>query len=188
MDIANLFREDNDFNICKSWLCNSTGGQTYSLSDWFGRKLHPCPTDALTTEYYNIVDGCFTTQEWEDAIGYFHDCKVDGEDTDKEAGKMVKRLNDYIDRLNAKIDALKRIPPGEMKNMKALNKNKEIENTIRSLLSDAVAGCYIKNVIDNIKDDVIEDVNDAADPEEWNDDDVRLSIGRVLYKRLNIEI
>lgn len=188
MDNANLFKEDNDFNICKSWLCNSTEGQTYSLSDWFGNKIHPCPTDALAVEYDNIIGGCFNTQEWEDAIGFRHDFKVDGEYTDKETEKMVSRINDYIDRLNAKIDAMQRVSPDEIKNLKVLNKNKEIECTIHSLLYNTVTRDYIENIIDNIKDDVIDDVNETASPEEWNIYDVRLAIGRVLYKRLNIEV
>lgn len=188
MDIANLFMEDTDFNICKSWLCNSTDGQTYSLSDWFGRKIHPCPVDVLSSDYENVLENCFASDEWEDSIGYFHDFKVDSKTTDIEAKKMANRLNAYIGKLNAKIDALKRIPPGEMKNMKTLNKNKEIEHAIRCALNNAVAGCYIENIVNSIKDDVIEDVNKSVGPEWWDGDDVRLAVGRVLHKRLNNEI
>jgi hypothetical protein len=188
MGNANLFMEDTDFNICKSWLCNSTDGETYILSDWFGRKLHPCPVNVLHSEYEDILDGCFSSEEWEYSIGYFHDFKVDSEITDIEAEKLANRLNAYVNTLNAKIDALKKISPGEMKNIKALEKNSEIKHIIRSLLAYSVAGCYMENIVNNIKDDVIEDINESTDSEEWSSDDVRLAIGRVLSKRLNIEI
>ena len=104
MDKANLFTEDNDFNICKSWLCDSTGGQTYSLSDWFGKKLVPCPAEFL----WNELEGCFCSQEWEDSIGYKHDYKVDDPKVDEEAQAMADRINAYIGKLNRQIENLKK--------------------------------------------------------------------------------
>lgn len=105
MDKANLFTEDNDFNICKSWLCDSTGGQTYSLSDWFGKKLVPCPEEFFCNE----LEGCFCSQEWEDAIGYEHAVyKVDDPKVDEVAQSMADRLNAYIAKLNRKIEGLKK--------------------------------------------------------------------------------
>ena len=104
MDKPNIFTEDNDFNICKSWLCDSTDGQTYSISDWFGKKLVPCPVEFFCNE----LEGCFCTQEWEDAIGYKHDYKVDDPKVDMEAFTMVVRLNAYIDKLNRRIEDLKK--------------------------------------------------------------------------------
>ena len=43
MDKANIFTEDNDFNICKSWLCGATDGATFSIGDWWWKKIDECP-------------------------------------------------------------------------------------------------------------------------------------------------
>lgn len=109
MDRPNLFMEDNDFNICKSWLCDSTDGQTYSLSDWFGGKLHDCPADCPKELYWDeIITGCFNTEEWEDAIGWRHDYMVDDPKVDEEAQAMADKLNAYIGKLNRQIENLKK--------------------------------------------------------------------------------
>ena len=103
MDKPNIFREDTDFNICKSWLCGSTDGQTYSISDWFGKKIIPCPETISRITYENILDNCFCTQEWEDSIGWKHDYAVNDPEVDEVASKMVDDLNRYIGGLNEKI-------------------------------------------------------------------------------------
>lgn len=42
-----------------------------------------------------------------------------------------------------------------------------------------------QSVTDLIIDDVVKDVEECADGENWNDSDVRLAIGRVLIQRLS---
>ncbi len=47
---------------------------------------------------------------------------------------------------------------------------------------------YSRLISDKIVDAVARDIYETADPEDWNMDDVRLAVGRVLCKRLRIEI
>jgi hypothetical protein len=47
---------------------------------------------------------------------------------------------------------------------------------------------YIRPIAESIVEDVAQDIYETADREEWNSDDVRLAVGRVLCKKLNIEI
>ena len=52
-----------------------------------------------------------------------------------------------------------------------------------SIISDD----YSSHIFDLIQDEVAEDIKECA-AERYNDDDVRLAVGRVLVKRLGIEI
>ena len=61
----------------------------------------------------------------------------------------------------------------------------EIRNVAYDILTDSVSDCYSHYIIDDIIDDVVDDVEEAADG-NWNEDDVRFAIGRVLMKRLNL--
>lgn len=106
MDIANIFREDNDFNIVKSWLCGSTDGQTYSICEWYEKKLLDRPEGVSRSKYDDIVSDLFCCTEWEDSIGYKHDYKVDDPAVDEAAREVVERLNAFIDKTNAKIRKL----------------------------------------------------------------------------------
>lgn len=103
MDKPNLFMEDNDYNICLSWLCDSTDGQTYSISDWFGKKLK-CQKGMDEVEYAQCFWGVFSWPVWEDAIGYDHNFRVDDPEAHKRAKEMVARLNKLIAMLNENPD------------------------------------------------------------------------------------
>ena len=46
---------------------------------------------------------------------------------------------------------------------------------------------YLREIADGILDDVNEDVRCSAD-KDYNEDDIRLAIGRVLCDRLGIEV
>lgn len=100
MDTPNIFKEDTDFNICKSWLCGSTDGQTYSISDHFGAKMRR-PDGMDEMEWWNLTEGFFNWQVWEDVVGWKHDYKVDDPEVDIAAQKMADGLNALIDKLNA---------------------------------------------------------------------------------------
>ena len=56
-----------------------------------------------------------------------------------------------------------------------------------SALQFAVGNDYVQLVADSILDDVAADIAAAAD-EDYNSDDVRMAVGRVLCKRLNVEM
>lgn len=72
-----------------------------------------------------------------------------------------------------------------------MSRTEEIEEivvndyTYRLLLS-AMAEEYAGRIADKIYDEVAQDLHECAD-ENWNDDDIRLAIGRVLCKKLEIE-
>ena len=108
MDKANLFTEDNDFNICKSWLCGSTDGATWSLSEWYNKKVAECPVGVDRVKYDCETDGIFSCEEWEEAVGWKYDYKVDDPNVDAVALAMAMRLNVYIDKWNRKIEELKK--------------------------------------------------------------------------------
>jgi hypothetical protein len=70
--------------------------------------------------------------------------------------------------------------------------NKGAELFIRTqtidCLKECVADDYVKPIMENIIDDVIEDVLCCADIQFMNIVDIRLAIGRTLIKKLGIEI
>ena len=105
MDVANLFTEDTDFNICLSWLCGSTDGATYSISDHFGKKMK-CPEGMAVAEWEEKTYDFFNWVAWENAVGWKHDYKIDDPKAKKEAERMVKDLNALIDRVNREPDYL----------------------------------------------------------------------------------
>lgn len=49
-----------------------------------------------------------------------------------------------------------------------------------------VSDDYWTAIAESIADDVVQNVRETADPEEWNEDDIRLAVGRVLCDRLGI--
>lgn len=51
----------------------------------------------------------------------------------------------------------------------------------------AISNDYISQIAESIADDVADDV-DSSTNADWNDDDVRLAVGRVLCNRLHIVI
>lgn len=50
-----------------------------------------------------------------------------------------------------------------------------------------ISSDYAPVIINALADDVAQDVWETADRENFNDDDVRMAVGRVLMKRLGIE-
>lgn len=90
MHTINIFTEDTDLNIVKSWLCNSTDGQTYPF-DRFVMRIK-CP-------WVDLIE-----EKWEAIIGNKHDYKVDDPALEGEAEALLKRLNEFIDDVNANPD------------------------------------------------------------------------------------
>ena len=56
-----------------------------------------------------------------------------------------------------------------------------------SALQFAVGNDYVHLIADSILDDVAADIEAAAD-EDYNSDDVRMAVGRVLCSRLKVEM
>lgn len=103
MDIPNLFTEDTDFNICLSWLCGSTEGQTYSINDFFCKKIKILK-GMSESEFWGKVNDFFISPRWDEAIGAKHDYKIDDPKVTIEARQMAHRLNALIERLNVDPD------------------------------------------------------------------------------------
>ena len=55
-------------------------------------------------------------------------------------------------------------------------------------LLGAISRDYSKSIADAIANAVARDIHETADNEDWNIDDMRLAVGRVLCKRLGISI
>lgn len=55
-------------------------------------------------------------------------------------------------------------------------------------VNGAISRDYSKSIADAIADAVARDIHETADHEDWGMDDVRLAVGRVLCKRLHIEV
>lgn len=71
--------------------------------------------------------------------------------------------------------------------------SKKKKDAIRRVMEGMTASYQISDsywpcIIDAILDKVAQDVEECADPKEWNEDDVRLAVGRVLCEALGIEI
>lgn len=118
MEVRNLFTEDTDFNIVKSWLCDSTDGQTFSISEHFDKKIR-CPVGMDANEHWNLTEDFFNSDPWESTLGYEHEYKVDDPEIDKITEEKVKALNALIDRLNKDPDYLNwDIPEGKKESVK----------------------------------------------------------------------
>jgi len=66
---------------------------------------------------------------------------------------------------------------------------KEDKQLIKTIVLEHMVGIMdtdqARTATDLIIDDVVKDVEECADGENWNDSDVRLAIGRVLIQRLS---
>ena len=68
-------------------------------------------------------------------------------------------------------------------------KDKQFINEIiyRKFLSIGFDSIDAGSVADALTDEVVEDVEETADPENWHSGDVEMALARVLKKRLGIE-
>ena len=64
----------------------------------------------------------------------------------------------------------------------------ELIGAYEDSLLGGISRDYSKSIAEAIADDVARDVHETADHEDWNIDDVRLAVGRVLCKRLGISV
>lgn len=83
--------------------------------------------------------------------------------------------------------------------MKKMNneQRKEIEMQISRIMTNAISSDYVRHILEHENkkgktfiDDVIDDVMCTSAWEDegyYNEDDIRLAIGRVLEERLNIQ-
>ena len=93
-DVINLWREDSDFNVVRTWLVGGTGGQTYSILDRF------LPRIKIDEEKY-VYDFCDIEPEIDEIIGYKHDYKLDDPDLVSRAWTIVNELDTFVGEVNA---------------------------------------------------------------------------------------
>lgn len=65
----------------------------------------------------------------------------------------------------------------------------ELRNDVRRIFAESVSTEYTKIILDKIEDDIVSDVVETSAYEEdgsYNDDDIRLAIGRVLINKMGI--
>lgn len=91
-EIKNLWSEDTDENIVRSWLVGITDGQTWSVNGHFLSRI--------TTDKFDCNFDCIEA-EWDDIIGYKHDWKLDDWKLEAEVERIVRELNALIDEINA---------------------------------------------------------------------------------------
>ena len=89
MDCANIFSEDTDINIIKSWLVGCSDGQTYPICDRFLPRIK-----ALNMDFANIEGA------WDDIIGWKYDYKIDDPKLNDVANDILKNINEFIDTVN----------------------------------------------------------------------------------------
>ena len=89
MDCANIFSEDTDINIIKSWLIGCSDGQTYPINDRFLPRIK-----CLKFNFDRIEE------QWDNIIGFKTDYKIDDPNLDKVANDILKNINEFIDNMN----------------------------------------------------------------------------------------
>ena len=89
MDCANIFAEDTDINIIKSWLIGCSNGQTYPIKDRFLPRIK-----ALNMDFDNIEEAL------DNIIGWKYDYKIDDQKLNDVANDILKSLNEFIDTVN----------------------------------------------------------------------------------------
>ena len=89
MDCANIFSEDTDINIIKSWLIGCSDGQTYPINDRFLPRIK-----GLEFNFDRIKE------QWDNIIGYKYDYKIDDPNLEKVANDMLKNINEFIEKAN----------------------------------------------------------------------------------------
>ena len=104
--------------------------------------------------------------------------------------EILRKLSDVINEMdgNGKYgtgDELLEIIVALKAEWKYIDKD-EAMFSVYHLLEKTVTRDYATNIAESIIDDVVEDLSESADITDWNDDDVRYAIGRVLCKKLGI--
>ena len=64
-----------------------------------------------------------------------------------------------------------------------MEKENKIKLIALQILEDCVSD-YAIRILDEIAENIINDVEECADATEWNDDDVRLAIGRAIIDKM----
>ena len=94
-EVKNLWMEDTDENIVRSWLAGASDGATWPICDHFLKRIQ---TDKLNGRF-DCIEG-----EWDEIIGPCYRYKLDDPNMEKRVAEIVKGLNDFINRINENPD------------------------------------------------------------------------------------
>lgn len=89
MDTANIFTEDTDINIIKSWLVGCSDGQTYPINDRFLKRINGLDMN------FDCIE-----EAWDNIIGWKYDYKVDDPKLSEVANDILKNINEFIENVN----------------------------------------------------------------------------------------
>lgn len=93
-EIENLWGEDTDLNIVKTWLLNGTFGGTHTVVDRFLPKIK---VDETKYDY----DYCSIEMPIDEIIGYKHDYKLDDPELEVRAKEIVDGMVKLVEDINA---------------------------------------------------------------------------------------
>ena len=105
MDKPNIFKEDTDLNICKSWLVGSTDGQTYSITDRFVPRIKEDESDR---DFYDKVNAHIDGE----IIPVCPYLPVDDPTLEEKATKMLDEINRYIKLMNTAVNEKRAVGKG----------------------------------------------------------------------------
>lgn len=102
----NIFKDDSDINIVKSWLVGSTEGAPYSIKDRYLKYIaNPQIVDFTFTKYPSKkpvyrYDFREIAEKWDGIVGCKHDYSVDDPELETVAGRIDKELKEFIGDIN----------------------------------------------------------------------------------------
>lgn len=191
--MKNIFTEDSRLNIVKSFLCGCSDGQTYPIIE----KVFRFNVDKIKMiedkgfEY----DCCVVNDKISMIVGPRVDYKVDDPnltiiandilvDLDSLRSNLVEYPERFFQKKNTNNINEKCLTKLGMSTDGLIDMICNLEKCYSGVISDD----YIRKIAEAIIGDVIDDIVETADNDDWNADDLRLAVGRVLCEKLNIEI
>ena len=135
--------------------------------------VNTCYEDNITKKPWNILEVITDTDE----------CIRFNNFVDEKIDKIVKVYDSFIERANSK----KQLIAKNAQSVDDMIMNTNIADIVRSILDKMFVAEYAITVFDTIIENVIADVRECA-YKEFNDDDVRLAVNRVILKKLGASI
>lgn len=88
MDKINIFTENTDINIIKSWLIGCSDGQIYPINDRFLPRIRGI-------EFNDRIE-----EQWDNIMGSKYDYKIDDPNLEKVANDILNNINRFIENVN----------------------------------------------------------------------------------------
>ena len=88
MDKINIFTENTDINIIKSWLIGCSDGQIYPINDRFLPRIRGI-------EFNDRIE-----EQWDNIMGSKYDYKIDDPNLAKVANDILNNINRFIENVN----------------------------------------------------------------------------------------